>query len=184
MKSISLCLNNYLTFVAKVDELCRKITDSQAGHITCRAGCSGCCRHLSLFPVEAYALSAAASLVPTEILRPARALASSGETSRCPLLHDNRCLLYDTRPIICRTHGLPLLVERSGAKEIDFCPDNFQGASAIPGDAIINLETLNQALAAINALFLKDAAIDLPPGRDRFSIAEALLELAPPDSSD
>ena len=32
-----------------------------------------------------------------------------GETERCGLLDNHQCSIYNSRPIICRTHGMPLL---------------------------------------------------------------------------
>ena len=78
--------------------------------------------------------------------------------------------MYQARPIICRTHGLPLLVHRDGASGIDFCPENFRGAASIPGSAIIDLDRLNATLATINTLFVRGC-----PGPDRLTMAQALL---------
>jgi hypothetical protein len=53
--------------------------------------------------------------------------------------------------------------------------EDFQGMESLPGDAVLNLETLNTVLATINALFRKElgeAAVDMP---ERLTIAEALL---------
>ncbi|MCM0084427.1 YkgJ family cysteine cluster protein [Geomonas sp. Red32] len=164
-------LDNYLTLVGRVDELCGRTASSLASHISCTPGCDSCCRHLSIFAVEAAALRQALSRRPTA---EAGVIRSSAEEStpdgHCPLLKGGLCLLYEARPIICRTHGLPLLITREGEQEVDFCPRNFQELESIPGSAVIDLERLNAVLAAINALYLQSS-----PGPERVTIADAIL---------
>lgn len=146
-------LANYRLLVSKVDELCAAVTAAFAKEIQCRAGCSGCCRELTLFPVEAASLLAALADLPPQ-RQEMLATNAAGDRDSCPLLVDDRCLVYENRPIICRTHGLPLLLKADGENRVDFCPENFRGTKTLPGTAIINLELLNQALVAINALFV------------------------------
>jgi Fe-S-cluster containining protein len=162
-------LENYRALLARVDELCGQTVSRFESHISCRPGCDACCRHLSLFAVEAAALKAALELLPPQEAELIREKGLTAPPDRCPLLHDGLCLLYQARPIICRTHGLPLLVSREGQSGVDFCPENFQGVETIPGSAIIHLDRLNEMLAAINALFLRSF-----PGPERIAMAEAL----------
>jgi uncharacterized protein len=163
-------LENYLALRSRVDELCRRTQASFESEISCRPGCDSCCRHLGIFAVEAAALGEALASTAEPLAAQIRHQAEqSGPQAPCPLLHDGLCLLYEARPIICRTHGLPLLVSRDGASGVDFCPENFRNVSSIPGNAVIDLERLNAMLAAINSLFLQSF-----PGPERLSIAEAL----------
>jgi uncharacterized protein len=169
-------LRNYRNLVARVDELCRRITAEYGEYLTCGEGCDGCCRHVSLFPVEAVALAAALGGLPAEQAARIRELARAASTAdACPLLEDGRCLLYAARPIICRTHGMPLLVSQEGEKRIDFCPKNFRGVASIPAVAVINLDLLNATLAAINAVFGTSSRDSVDSEQHRLSVAEALL---------
>lgn len=169
-------LNNYRTLVAKVDALCHKVVTEFDAHLSCRPGCDGCCRHLSLFPVEGVALAMALQELPAMEAEHIRKLASAATpNSHCPLLQNGLCLLYSARPIICRSHGLPLLVIQDGTTRIDHCPENFRGGPAIPAGALINLELLNTTLATINALFIAGSPPASLPPRERLTIAEALL---------
>lgn len=168
-------LHSYRELLTKVDLLCGKIEEEFAGHLACRAGCDGCCRHITLFRVEAAALAAALTDLPAEAVEHIRARAgrsSSGDP--CPLLENGRCLLYEARPIICRTHGLPILAVREGKRTVDFCPLNFQGLDSLPGSAVIDLDRLNTLLATVNALFVTQFSQGVPPEKDRLSIAETL----------
>lgn len=169
-------LQNYRNLVAKVDELCRRIAAQFGEELACREGCAGCCRHLSLFPVEAAALVAALGSLPAARAAHIRARARTATaTSPCPLLENERCLLYAARPVICRTHGFPILTGGEGERQIDFCPENFRGVTSLPAGAVIDLELLNTTLAAINAVYLAASPGAGRPGRERFTVAEALL---------
>lgn len=163
-------LANYRQLRAKVESLCQRIEQEQTDHIVCRRGCDSCCRHLQLFPVEAAALRLALLESPSDRQRVMLARAAEANAEVCPLLTDGVCLLYDARPIICRTHGLPLLVE--GA--VDYCPLNFVGVGQLPASAVIDLERLNELLATVNHLFVQESKWG---GRgERLSIAETLCD--------
>jgi hypothetical protein len=87
---------------------------------------------------------------------------------------DGVCVLYLARPIICRTHGLPVLARSENAQFVDFCPRNFTLAETIPGHLIIDLDQLNTTLVAINALFVSSYFTENPPPTERLTIADAL----------
>jgi Fe-S-cluster containining protein len=167
-------LDNYYQMVARVDALCVGIQAALSGQITCSQGCSSCCTAITLFPVEAAALNAALEAFPDARRAAIRQHVSehaAGE--RCPLLENHQCLLYAARPIICRTHGLPIIYAEGSQQKVDCCPLNLcEGEQPLSGSAIIDLDRLNTLLVAVNALFLSHAdAIDLP---ERLTIAEAL----------
>jgi hypothetical protein len=67
------------------------------------------------------------------------------------------------------------LAEVEGSRSVDCCPENFRGAESLPGSAVINLETLNSALVAINALFVARNSDGRFKGRDRLTIADIIL---------
>ncbi len=169
-------LTNYNALVGKVDSLCREIILLSGDAIACRKGCDGCCRQFSVFPVEAFNIACAvAALDPAqaEMIRD-RAL-SLRDGDDCPLLDRGCCLLYGQRPIICRTHGLPILIRNGATLTVDFCPRNYRNAESVEGRCIIDLDRLNETLAAINNIFVKDCFSLHLPLSDRMSIAEAVL---------
>jgi len=160
--------------VARVDSLCREIRAVLSGRITCSEGCSSCCTAITLFPVEAAALNAALEALPDARQVAIRLhVAEHAGRERCPLLENHRCLLYAARPIICRTHGLPIIYSEGSERKVDCCPLNLgEGEQPLSGSAIIDLDRLNMLLVAVNALFLSHAdAGGLP---ERLTIAEAL----------
>lgn len=168
-------LANYYALVSKVDELCRQIETEFAEHLACSAGCSECCRHISLTWVEAVALATALRRLPPNEAEEIRLRAQSATpVDPCPLLMDDRCALYRNRPIICRTHGLPILAETATGTGIDFCPHNFRGVDSLPGKSVVNIERLNTLLDSVNRLFVNQF-FETSPAEERLTIAEALL---------
>ena len=169
-------LQNYRTLVERLDALGQRIEAEFRAQIACRRGCDACCRHLSLFWVEgvalAQALDAQAESAADRIRERARRATTDGP---CPLLEAGACLLYAARPIICRTHGLPILAGEGEARRIDYCPENFRTIDTLPAGAVIDLDRLNTTLAAINSLFVSEVFHGQAPGQERLTIAEALL---------
>jgi Fe-S-cluster containining protein len=167
-------LENYDQMVSRVETLCRGILNLLAGQITCSAGCSSCCTSITIFPVEAAALDAALAEMPGE-LRNAILLhvQDHADGERCPLLQDHRCLLYTARPIICRTHGLPIIYNDGDQRKVDCCPLNLtETEEPLSGAAVIDLDRLNSLLVAVNTLYLSHA--DAPHHPERLTIAQAL----------
>jgi len=159
-----------------VDTHIQQVEKDYPDEIVCKKGCDSCCRFLNLFPVEAFALSAAFVQMDTSIREHVRA-ALKKNTMACPLLINHQCRLYEARPIICRTHGFPLYFEKNGALLVDFCPKNFKGVTSFGKEALFDLEQLNTLLAAINKQFLESIETSTPLA-DRIPISSALSLLA------
>lgn len=173
--------HNYKTLLARVNGRCGEIETALSGHMACRKGCSACCLNISVFPVEAIRLRLAFDTLTDEAKASAltRATQSSDE-GPCPLLDgEGACLLYAHRPVICRTHGLPIVFDDGkGTRRVDFCPENFQDLTSLSGGMMLDLDAMNQMLAAVNAMFCRELFGGAPPF-ERLSIADALdLELA------
>ena len=87
-----------------------------------------------------------------------------GEAVACPLLVDDQCSIYDSRPVICRTQGLPLLYEaEDGNAEVDFCPLNFTTENAtdsLEENHLVPLDALNLKLSIANLEFCQAHEIE------------------------
>ena len=115
----------------------------------CRAGCSGCCRLATVCGLEAVVLLRA-GLGVRIFGQPV------GDGEQCCLLQDDRCLVYDSRPLICRSHGLPLVSGVLTEGEIDCCPLNLPalaGLTELEGTLILNLDQLTENLMRLNLAF-------------------------------
>jgi hypothetical protein len=144
----------YRVLLTQVDQLCARIAAEFPDQLACRAGCAACCTLQGVLPVEAANLARAWRELPAATAAALQLRMAAANHDHCPLLTDDCCPLYPARPIICRTHGLPLLIEEPDGPRVDRCPLNFTGLDILPGTAVINLERLNVALVAVNRHFL------------------------------
>lgn len=168
---------NYISFLDKIDVFCREATLVYEKDMSCGKGCSSCCSHFSLFPVEALYIRLAMENSGESTVSRIRDKAMErlhNPDGDCPLLEDGICMLYPYRPIICRTHGLPVLVRMEKGTRVDFCPLNFISGRKPEQAHILDIEQLNTTLSAVNRLFLNTQFQEgeIP---ERFLLAEALL---------
>jgi Fe-S-cluster containining protein len=145
--------NSYKKVLGRADEWFRSVMDEQPQNLNCGRGCSLCCHGLfgigsGDVPIIAEGLAA---LHPARRRRIIRRAAEIVETTKhpnlresspkekkaffdrtastpCPNLDDaGLCMIYESRPLVCRTFGLPL---RDGRKYIgDICELNFRDAT-------------------------------------------------------
>lgn len=170
-------LENYKQLVARVDALCDVISSSLGGQITCSAGCSSCCTAITVFPVEAAVMRETLDSFPAlqaEEIR--RHVLEHADGERCPLLLHHHCLLYDARPIICRTHGLPIIYTHNGQRNSDCCPLNMNETESLSGAQVVDLDKLNTLLAAVNSIYLSRS--DGAESPERLTIAEVITKQA------
>src|SRR5215467_1438567 len=181
-------MSSYREFIEHVDRLTAKLQARYSKHLVCRAGCSGCCRHhLSVFAVEAEEARAAIESLPPPIrvrveeqAREVINREAQGERVACPLLVDDRCSIYQSRPLICRTQGLPLLMEsEDGEPEVDFCPLNFTEIGAVDDldeDHLVPLDKLNLRLALVNLQHCRDTGRGDETSGERAKMADIILK--------
>jgi Fe-S-cluster containining protein len=163
--------------ITEVDRLCYEIRQRYGKYITCKKGCPGnCCqRHITVFPIEAFTFARALlQLSPEQASHIQRKARKSSSFGPCPLLEDGACLLYDSRAIICRTHGYPILSEYNGHQSVGFCHKNFKDLPSFTADRIIELAPLNKNLMMLNRQFIDEFAGPLFAA-DRLTVGEALL---------
>lgn len=174
----------YQDLRAKVDAQFDKLYQKHRAEISCAEGCHSCCApDLSVTRVEADAIRAHLERRP-ELIESLRALAGANphRGQRCSLLDaEGRCSIYEARPLICRSHGAPVLVKIDEKREgIDACELNFtQGMEMLEVGDWIHLETLNTMLTLIDWRYALDEGRERPdPETDRVALTiEALKPL-------
>jgi Fe-S-cluster containining protein len=169
---------------ARVDRHFAQAVDRTPEQFACRPGCESCCHHrFSVFEVEAAPIrEALAQLARTDpqLRERIRARGRDHQLRACALLLDGRCAVYEQRPLICRSHGLPIAVRESdepgSALRLDHCPLNFlDGDRDIPRASVLVLDAINQPLAVLAELSA--------PGRPRVELAQLAADADPPPNS-
>ncbi len=164
---------------AKVDAFFDRASSAFPGPdgITCSSGCDDCCRRrLTITRIEADAIASALAGLGDDARR---ALAGSIDRSpeACAALVHGRCSIYGARPLVCRTHGLPIRFREAGDRRalplVDACPRNFGGRelAGLPPGSVLDQATLSTVLGALDAARADEAAA---PRGERVDLAEHL----------
>lgn len=127
MPSTELLIQEMENFYVEVEKVKSKIEKLNRNRLNCRKGCSFCCVDgITIYQIEAeYILAKSRELKLKEN--------KNTRNGKCAFLNDkDECLIYEFRPYVCRTQGLPLkwydvndndeLVEYR-----DICPLNIKG---------------------------------------------------------
>lgn len=147
----------------------------------CRAGCDSCChQRFGVFALEAepirHALTHLARENPDLRARVRAQADDPAHQHHCALLVGGTCAIYDQRPLICRSHGLPIALADPEPR-IDHCPLNFTEGPPPPA-SVLRLDAVNAPLALLATLWTQAASAeggDLRPER----VALADLARAP-----
>ncbi len=135
------------TLHAEADEVGGAVASQHRGRLQCRRGCSGCCVDgITVFEVEAERILARHShRLATE---------APGPEGACAFLDPaGACRIYEERPYVCRTQGLPLRWNDEDAEYRDICPLNEPGPPlvSIPASACFELGPFEARLAGLQA---------------------------------
>lgn len=151
-------------------------------HMQCANGCASCCILETVAPLEAAVIAAHLAAAGPPVM-PARA------AHQCVFLdRAASCAVYPVRPIICRTHGMPL--QYPEMETLDICPLNFsdQHPLDIEPQYALDAERIAANLLRLNLAFCmlmgsREAAGEripladlLAPSQHRFPILSRFLE--------
>jgi hypothetical protein len=161
----------------KVDAFFARVAQRHGAEMQCATGCSDCCHvRLTITRVEAEAIRAHVTTWPTA---ERRNLADTGPSDRCAALDAaGRCRIYAARPLVCRSHGVPIRMRRDGRPglpvipglpglpvvpglpglpDVDACHRNFRHVRPDP-DCILDQATLSATLLAVDAAEAAEAS--------------------------
>ena len=141
---------------AAVDRMASQLSARHGARLKCGRGCAACCVDgLTVFEIEARNIQ---HYYP-ELLRQA----TPHPAGACAFLDhkDNSCRIYDARPYVCRTQGLPLrwLEETDDAEELyelrDICPLNEAGTPVeeLPEEDCWTIGPFEQRLAQMQMAY-------------------------------
>lgn len=154
----------------KVDAAVQAIEQRRADDFACKKGCAHCCvGGLTALPVEALSIAAFAESHDLEVSQP--------DDARCVFLDgEGACQVYPVRPLLCRTHGVPLRgAGEAGRKlrvmnDVTVCELNFTLREPKPED-VLDAQRLQALLVVVDQRFR--TAIDWQ-GEGRLALAELL----------
>ena len=162
----------YYNLISQVDSICESLEKVHNQHLNCKKGCDLCCMAISVFPVEFYAIKAELDL------KLIAELPVQKSKEQCRFLVDHNCSIYAFRPLICRTHGLPLVYMNLEETEyemalcelnfIDYDMADFNEENTYPMDRI------NSQLYMINKEFVSGFKGGRYSDQDRIQLAELI----------
>lgn len=175
-------LFQYHNLIFKIDKFCKRLEKHYKEHLVCKPGCSHCCEvERTVCSIEAYIVEQQLlTLSPEKIKRLKKLHREDDET--CPMLFRKRCVIYPVRPIICRTHGLPILYREAERAFVDYCRLNFttlpQGHE-LEENQILDMNPFNVELIEIDKAFTENVlGKNWRPG-SRKSLKKILLQIKP-----
>ena len=154
-------MEEYLVLRDKVDAQFEKLFSKHRTHMNCELGCHQCCvPDLTVTRLEADMIRSYLKAYPERVERLKEIQKQRPHRGqRCEMLNaDGQCVIYEARPLVCRSHGVPLLVQIDEKREgLDACPLNFsEGMSMLDVGDWIHLETLHTMLALIDWRYALD----------------------------
>lgn len=147
-------IEKYIKFRNDIDKIIAYLENIHKEHMTCHKGCSNCCINLSVWPIEYYSI--------IEMMKRDNFSIQQIEKTQesCCFLKESCCQIYPYRPIICRTHGLPVAFKEQEEDEhcqVSFCEKNFTTAQNLEfhSQNTLSLEEVNRILYILNYEFVK-----------------------------
>lgn len=135
--------------------------DLHRDSLQCGPGCINCCQSFSLLPMEASLILQQLRNTDQYIIKDLYLKAGQKEES-CPLLANDLCTIYPHRPIICRTHGLPLGYVDPDQKtiEVSACTVNFSKEHPFEASDLFFMDKINATLQQLNIQYATLKSID------------------------
>ncbi len=149
--------SNYTQLLDKVDQMFATTKSRHAESFRCGAGCYGCCKAgLSIANVEAVRIRAWLLEHPAVMERLKTRQGLLNDAQYCQFLSRvGHCMIYDVRPLICRSHGMPIAWVQADQESRDCCPLNFQNRdlAALESSDVLSLDKVNTLLSLIDRHF-------------------------------
>ena len=168
-------VSSYLAFLNKIKELTDNIRSEYPDEINCIEGCCDCCNNvfiINISIIEGFYLqngfkqldNEKQAYIKDKILKIKKHIEQNPDNKErleCPLLIENRCALYNYRPVICRTFGYPMIEEKSG--KITTCRFNFLSMRDNQYTVkSISTKVLSANIVLLSQYLLKELGKDIP----------------------
>ncbi len=154
-------LNNYKALREEIDASTFKLWNEHSSNMACKKGCDKCCLNFDVFPIEFDYIKQQLEALYPDVLSQS---APNEMGEKCFFLKDHQCSIYEARPIICRTHGYPLLYmnEEGDQWELSHCELNFTDVDEdyFHEENCYAQDTFNSRLFMMNKEYIKTAHAD------------------------
>lgn len=151
-------LDNYKALREEIEASAIKLWDEHSCNMACKKGCDKCCLNFDVFPIEFDFIKQQVKAMYPDVLSQ---LAPTEAGEKCFFLKDHRCSIYEARPIICRTHGYPLLYmnDEGDQWELSHCELNFTDVDEdyFHEDNCYPQDTFNSRLFMLNKEYIRTA---------------------------
>ena len=173
-EKVQIEMGKYRELRNEVSELSDKLAKLHKEEMACKKGCSECCMHFQVLPVEYFSI-----LQELKQNLPEQYQELNDEADDCNFLIGDLCQIYKSRPFICRTHGLPLLfMSQEGEEwELSTCPLNFTDFEDFHSENTYSQDTYNSKLFLINQQFVKNYEAEKFGDFDMISINRLVMDL-------
>jgi uncharacterized protein len=148
MSTIEGILDNYDRLRAYCDCFFSAISSLYAADMQCKKGCGACCELHSVCALEAHVI--VRNIVAAGRLR--QSLPRRKDV--CVMLRGNQCAIYASRPVICRTHGLVISIDK-GKTACSSCELNFtaRDVRSLPRGRVFDSAAVTDNLMRLNLAF-------------------------------
>jgi len=163
--------SEYEAVLHKISEFSKRVSSEYAHELNCEKGCAQCCvSGLQVLPVEA-------AYVQEGLKSQSAISASPSQKSFCEFLDTSgACQIYSFRPLVCRTHGLPLkmasfesvpssLSLRVLNDDVVTCQLNFVTDQTPASQDVLSDLQVQRLLHVVNARFCESNQISEPLSR-------------------
>jgi hypothetical protein len=151
MATIQDVLDTYQELCRFCDSTWMNVQERYPNDLQCGKGCCGCCELESISALETYIIRGFLDRQSIRLEEPA----SASTKDQCPLLSSGLCTIYPARPLICRTHGLPIRSTSLTEGAIDCCPLNFpdEELQNIDRNIVLDVDVVTDNLMRLNMAF-------------------------------
>ena len=142
-------ISHYISLRNRLDLDIKRLENMHSSHMQCSKACYHCCMNFGILPIEAFAIA--------QTFSNKTAFTKTETNEQCIFLIHNLCSIYEHRPFICRTQGLPIVYEVDNQYQLSVCERNFtsQPDSLFTPDNCLFMDDYNNELYALNIEFLK-----------------------------
>jgi uncharacterized protein len=127
---------------AKIDGFFERVEARHGDDMQCQTGCSDCCHaRLSVTTVEADAIRTYLT---------DKSITLGIDPARCAALDAaGRCQIYEARPVVCRSHGVPIRMREDSLPVVRNCHRNFTHTTP-DADCVLDQATLSTLVLAVD----------------------------------